>query len=65
MNEYMFKPYMYSFEVEYQANENPLNNSEKIAYAGQRLMCPIKINKIPYHTSLLKCHYVFRFLYKK
>ncbi len=29
------------FEVEYHANENPLKNSEKIAYFGQRLMYPL------------------------
>ncbi len=27
-------------KVEYHANENPLTNSEKIAYIGQRLMYP-------------------------
>ncbi len=32
-----------NLKVEYHANENPLNNSEKIAYVGQRLMCPIII----------------------
>ncbi len=43
-----------TLKVEYHANENPLNNSEKIAYVGQRLMYPI-INKIiPYHASLNK-----------
>ncbi len=30
------------FKVDYYANENPLKNSEKIAYVGQRLMYPIK-----------------------
>ncbi len=28
-------------KVENHANENPLKNSEKIAYVGQRLMYPI------------------------
>ncbi len=28
-------------KVEYNANENPLTNSEKFAYVGQRLMYPI------------------------
>ncbi len=28
-------------KVEYHANENPLNNYEKIAYVSQRLMYPI------------------------
>ncbi len=38
-------------KVEYHANENPLKNSEKIAYVGQRLMYPImKKEIIPYHT---------------
>ncbi len=32
------------FKVEYHANENLLQNSEKIAYVGQRLMYPIKRN---------------------
>ncbi len=40
--------------VEYHDNENPLNNSEKIAYVGQRLVYPI----IKYLTTLVffKCH---------
>ncbi len=33
------------FKDEYHANENPLKNSDKIAYVGQRLMYPI-IKKI-------------------
>ncbi len=32
---------IYDFKVEYDATENPLKNSEKIAYVGQRLMYPI------------------------
>ncbi len=31
-----------NIKVEYHANENLLQNSEKIAYVGQRLMNPIK-----------------------
>ncbi len=33
-----------TFKVEYHVNENPLTNSEKIPYVGQRLMYP-KIKK--------------------
>ncbi len=32
-------------KVKYHANENPLTNSEKIAYVGQGLMHPIIIKK--------------------
>ncbi len=44
-----------SIKVEYHANENPLTNSEKRAYVGQRLMYPIKK---PNLTTLdfFKCH---------
>ncbi len=40
----------HTFKVEYHANENPLNNSEKIAYVSQRLMYPIiiKNNTLPH-----------------
>ncbi len=36
-------------KVEYHSNENPLKNSDKIAYIGQRLMYPIikKANTLP------------------
>ncbi len=34
-------------KVEYHANENPLNNSEKIEYVGQRLMYPIIKKPLP------------------
>ncbi len=38
----------HNLKVEYIANENPLKNSEKIPYVGQRLMCPImKITTLP------------------
>ncbi len=33
--------YVGGVKVEYHANENPLKNSEKIAFVGQRLMYPI------------------------
>ncbi len=43
----------HTFKVEYHANENPVENSEKIAYVGQRLMYPINKQKItPYHVIL-------------
>ncbi len=37
-------------KVEYHANANPLKNSGKIAYVGQRLMYPIikKNNTLPH-----------------
>ncbi len=39
--------YIYEqLKVEYHANENPLKDSEKIAYVGQRLMYPIIIKKL-------------------
>ncbi len=51
-------------KVEYHANGNPLKDSEKIAYVGQRLMCPIIKIIAPYHGRFFfKSHYVFRFLH--
>ncbi len=52
-------------KVEYHANakyQNPYQNSEKIAYIGQRLMYPIMAKKIiPHHASLTKkCHLIFK-----
>ncbi len=38
------------FKVEY--HENALENSEKIAYVGQRLMYPIIKKMMPYHANL-------------
>ncbi len=40
-------------KVEYHVNENPLKNSEKIAYIVQKLMYP-KIKKNTCHASLKK-----------
>ncbi len=37
--------HLFRFKVEYHANENPLENSEKIAYVGLSLMYPIIKNK--------------------
>ncbi len=34
--------------VEYHANENPLENSEEIVYVGLRLMYPIIKKKLPH-----------------
>ncbi len=42
------------FKVEYHANENPLKNSEKIAYVGQRFNVSNNQNKKHYNTSLKK-----------
>ncbi len=52
-------------KVEYHnANENPLQNSEKIACVGQRLMYPSNNQKnLTMLSFIFKCHYVFRFLH--
>ncbi len=44
-------PKMY-VKAKYHANENPLKNSETIAYVDQRLMYPIIKKIIHYHISL-------------
>ncbi len=49
---YCFISIIIYIAVEYHANENPLKNSEKIAYVGQRLMYPIIKKKIPHHASI-------------